>query len=161
MNCMLKGCLPEAEERMVARDINLAELTGGKIHICYISTNYSVELVREAKKKEINITAETTPHHLSLTEECVLHQGTNAKVNPLLRTEKDVAALIRGINDGTIDAIATDHAPHTIADKSGDLPSAAFGISGLDCRCRHIRIPWEKYSLEQPYIEGQGNDNFC
>ena len=128
----VKGIPDEAEEKMVARDIDLAELTGGKIHICHVSTSHSVELIRDAKKRGIKITAEVTPHHLALTEDTVLQQGTYAKVNPPLRTEKDVEALIRGINDGTINAIATDHAPHTIADKCGDLPSAAFGISGLE-----------------------------
>lgn len=128
----LKGIPAEAEEIMISRNISLAKLTGGRIHISHVSTAHSVELVRIAKRNGINITAEVTPHHLTLTEETVLQHGTNAKVSPPLRTQTDIQALIEGINDGTIDAIATDHAPHTTADKRCDLPSAAFGISGFE-----------------------------
>jgi dihydroorotase len=138
----LKGIPKAAEEIMVARDIALALLTGAKLHIAHASTNGSVELIRRAKEKGIAITAEVTPHHLTLTEERIMSSqlekhnqltyDTNAKVNPPLRTEEDVAALIKGLKDGTIDAIATDHAPHTSMDKMCEFELAAFGISGLE-----------------------------
>lgn len=128
----LKGIPAEAEEIMVARDIDLAERTGGRLHIAHVSTANSLALIQDAKKKGIPVTAEVTPHHLTLTEESIIKYGTNAKVNPPLRTEKDIAALIQGVREGVIDAIATDHAPHSIADKGRDFQTAAFGISGLE-----------------------------
>ncbi|MBI4287386.1 MAG: dihydroorotase [Chloroflexi bacterium] len=130
-----------AEDNIVARDIGLAELTGARLHIAHVSTRGAVELVRRAKEKGLKVTAEVTPHHLSLTEERVLgNEGgpsihaydTLAKVNPPLRTRQDVEALIEGLKDGTIDAVATDHAPHTQADKQVEFESAEFGISGLE-----------------------------
>jgi dihydroorotase len=138
----LKGIPKAAEEIMVARDIALALLTSAKLHVAHVSTNGSVELIRRAKEKGIAVTAEVTPHHLTWTEERImgsqlekhnqLAYDTNAKVNPPLRTEEDVAALIKGLKDGTIDAIATDHAPHTSMDKMCEFGLAAFGISGLE-----------------------------
>ena len=151
----LPGQPAAAEESMVARDIELASLTGGRLHLAHISTAGSVELVRRAKESgKTGVTAEVTPHHLILTEEWALgtiEEGagelttpdkyapltrsaydTRAKVNPPLRTENDTEALISGLKDGTIDAVATDHAPHTSTDKACTMQEAAFGISGLE-----------------------------
>ncbi len=138
----LKGIPAAAEEIIVARDIALANLTGARIHIAHVSTAGSVDMVRRAKEAGVNITAEVTPHHLTLTEELVMGgyvgntllkpYDTNTKVNPPLRTKKDISALIEGLRDGTIDVIATDHAPHTIVDKNCEYGFAAFGISGLE-----------------------------
>ncbi|HEY79166.1 MAG TPA: dihydroorotase [Dehalococcoidia bacterium] len=128
----LQGIPNAAEESMVARDIALAELTGAWLHVAHVSTAGSVELVRRAKAKGIKVTAEVTPHHLTLTEEKVLGYDTNAKVNPPLRSQADVQALIQGLNDNTIDIIATDHAPHTEEDKLCEFGFAPFGISGLE-----------------------------
>ncbi|MFO7996788.1 MAG: dihydroorotase [Dehalococcoidia bacterium] len=127
-----------AEEVMVARDLILAKLTGARVHIAHVSTRGSVQLIRRAREEGISVTAEVTPHHLTLTEERIVGQSpgkpfdTNAKVNPPLRTKEDVDALIEGLEDGVIDAIATDHAPHTMADKNCGLELAAFGISGFE-----------------------------
>ncbi|MBI4297788.1 MAG: dihydroorotase [Chloroflexi bacterium] len=138
----LKGMPSAAEEVAVARDILLAELTGGWVHLQHLSTAGSVELVRLAKEKGLPITAEVTPHHLALTHELVLGKSpdfpglhpydTRTKVNPPLRSKEDVAALIQGLKDGIIDAIATDHAPHTRVDKECEYDLAASGISGLE-----------------------------
>ena len=138
----LKGMPEAAEDIVVARDIALAQMTGARLHIAHVSTEGSVELIRRAKEKGIKVTAEVTPHHLTLTEERVigsqlqknnqLAYDTNAKVNPPLRTKEDITALIKGLKDGTIDAIATDHAPHTLVDKMCEFGLAAFGISGLE-----------------------------
>ena len=128
----LKGTPPAAEEDMVARDIELARATGGRLHIAHVSTAGSVALIRRAKDEGVRVTAEVTPHHLTLTEEAVAGYNTNAKVNPPLRTARDVQALIAGLKEGVIDAIATDHAPHTDADKRCDFENAAFGISGFE-----------------------------
>jgi dihydroorotase len=138
----LKGMPKAAEEIIIARDLALAHLTGAKLHVAHVSTNSSVEIIRRAKEKGIPVTAEVTPHHLTLTEERIMSSqskkhnqltyDTNAKVNPPLRTEEDIAALIKGLKDGTINAIATDHAPHTSVDKMCEFELAAFGISGLE-----------------------------
>ena len=128
----LKGIPACAEESMVARDIRLARLVGGRLHIAHVSTAGSVELIRSAKEEGIPITAEVTPHHLTLTEEKVVGYNTNAKVNPPLRTAEDVESLISGLKEGVLDAIATDHAPHTGKDKDCDFTTAAFGISGFE-----------------------------
>lgn len=134
----LKGIPAAAEEVMVARDLILAKLTKARLHIAHASTKGSVELIRRAKEEGISVTAEVTPHHLTLTEERIAGESpnkpfdTNAKVNPPLRTKEDVEALIKGLKDGVIDAIATDHAPHTLADKNCGPELAAFGISGLE-----------------------------
>ncbi|MBN1644252.1 MAG: dihydroorotase [Dehalococcoidales bacterium] len=126
------GGAPEGEERIVARDIKLAEKTGGWVHIAHVSTAGAVQSIRKAKAKGIKVTAEVTPHHLTLTKDAVKKYGTLAKVNPPLRTKRDVQALIQGLKEGVIDIIATDHAPHTAADKQGDFASAAAGISGFE-----------------------------
>ncbi len=128
----LRGIPEAAEEIIVARDIILAEMSGSHIHIAHASTARTVELIREAKQRGVKVTAEATPHHLILTEEAVSDYNTNTKVNPPLRTEDDVEALRVGLVDGTIDAIATDHAPHTIEDKQVEYDYAPFGISGLE-----------------------------
>ena len=128
----LTGMPAAAEEIMVARDLALAELTGGHLHIAHVSTEGSVELIRRAKEKGIKVTAEVTPHHLTLTEERIRDYDTNAKVNPPLRTERDTQALLQGLNEGVIDVIATDHAPHTEADKNREFALAPFGISGFE-----------------------------
>jgi len=134
----IKGIPAAAEETMVARDLTLAKQTKARLHIAHVSTKGSVELIRHAKEEGILVTAEVTPHHLTLTEERITGKAsnepfdTNAKVNPPLRTKEDVQALIEGLKDGIIDAIATDHAPHTLADKNCGLELAAFGISGFE-----------------------------
>ena len=128
----LPGIPAAAEEIMVARDLALAQLTGGRLHIAHVSTKGSVDLIRQAKEKGIQVTAEVTPHHLTLTEERVIGYNTNAKVNPPLRTEQDIQTLTWGLKEGVIDIIATDHAPHTEADKLGEFALAPFGISGLE-----------------------------
>jgi dihydroorotase len=128
----LEGMPAAAEEIMLARDLALAQLTGARLHIAHTSTVGAVELIRQAKGKGISVSAEVTPHHLTLTEQKVMGYETNAKVNPPLRTEKDITALIQGLKEGVIDAIATDHSPHTIADKMCEFGLAAFGISGLE-----------------------------
>jgi dihydroorotase len=128
----LRGIPAAAEENIVKRDIELAKETGGHIHIAHVSTEGSIDLIRAAKEDGIHITAEVTPHHLTLTEEDVLKYGTLAKVNPPLRTKRDTIALLRALNDSVIDIVATDHAPHTKADKARIFNQSAFGISGLE-----------------------------
>ncbi|MBI4201215.1 MAG: dihydroorotase [Chloroflexi bacterium] len=143
----LKGWPAAAEEAMVARNIALAEVTGGRLHLAHLTSAGSVELVRQAKARGLPITAEVTPHHLTLDETWVLgHDGagplpgpatpaaydTATKVNPPLRSRRDAEALIAGLRDGTIDAVATDHAPHSVTDKLVTYDDAAFGISGLE-----------------------------
>ena len=128
----LRGIPNAAEDIIVARDLALAQLTGGRLHIAHTSTEGSVDLIRRAKEKGIKVTAEATPHHLTLTEEKVIGYDANAKVNPPLRTKRDIQALIQGLNDNTIDIIATDHAPHTEADKRCEFALAPFGISGFE-----------------------------
>ncbi len=128
----LKGHHAVAEEAMVYRDIRLAEATGGRIHIAHISTARSVQLVRDGKARGVNVTAEATPHHFTLTEEAVRDFDTNTKMKPPLRSEEDRQAILEGIKDGTIDAIATDHAPHCVEEKEVEYDSAAFGIVGLE-----------------------------
>lgn len=121
-----------AEELMVARDAMLAEETGGAVHICHISTAKSVALVRRYKRKGVQITCETCPQYFSLTEDEILAQGALARVNPPLRTKADVEAIIEGLKDGTIDAIATDHAPHSAEEKARPLTDAPSGMVGLE-----------------------------
>jgi len=128
----LRGIPAAAEELIVKRDLDLARETGGHLHIAHVSTAGSVDLIRAAKEQGIRVTAEVTPHHLTLTEEDVIKYRTLAKVNPPLRTRQDTVALLRALNDGVIDIVATDHAPHTAADKNCDFTLAAFGISGLE-----------------------------
>ncbi len=128
----LRGIPATAEELIVQRDLDLARETGGHIHIAHVSTEGSVELIRAAKEEGVHVTAEVTPHHLTLTEEAVLKYKTYAKVNPPLRTKRDTLALLRALNDSVIDIVATDHAPHTEADKNCEFTQAAFGISGFE-----------------------------
>lgn len=129
----LKGIPAQAEEIMICRDIALAELTGGRLHIAHVSTAGAVELLRQAKKRGVaDITAETCPHYFSITEEAVIGYNGNAKVNPPLRRQKDVEAIKKGLHDGTIDVIATDHAPHHKDEKSSEFDNAPSGISGLE-----------------------------
>jgi len=128
----LRGVPAVAEEVMVARDLNLAELTKGRIHITHISTSGSADLVRAAKKKGIRVTCDVTPHHLTLTDEALSNYDTNCKVNPPLRTNEDISALKEGLKDGTIDAIASDHAPHARHEKEKEFIYAPFGLIGLE-----------------------------
>jgi dihydroorotase len=128
----LKGIPAAAEEIMVARDIILAELTGGHVHLCHMSTRGSVELIRRAKEKGIRVTAEACPHHFTLTHERCEGYDTNAKMNPPLREAEDREAIRRGLKDGTIDVIATDHAPHHYDAKEREFDDAPNGIIGLE-----------------------------
>jgi dihydroorotase len=128
----LKGVPAAAEEVMVGRDIALAELTRSKLHIAHASTRGTVGLVRDAKARGVRVTAEATPHHFTLTDEAVADFDGNAKMNPPLRTAADRQALRAGLADGTIDAIATDHAPHHRDEKNIEFENAAFGIIGLE-----------------------------
>src|SRR5678815_3498745 len=128
----LKGIPAAAEDTMVSRDLILAETTGGKYHVAHLSTRRAVEMVRAAKAQGLNITAEVTPHHFTLTDAAVAEYDTNAKMNPPLRTQDDVKALCEGIVDGTIDAIGSDHAPHHTNLKMLEFDKAPFGITGLE-----------------------------
>jgi dihydroorotase len=137
----LRAAPGAAEESAVTRDIALAEATGAHLHIAHVSTRGAVEAVRRAKARGVRVTAEVTPHHLTLTDETVAYgtgggsdllYETNAKVNPPLRSADDVAACVEGLADGTIDCIATDHAPHALVEKLCEFDDAAFGISGLE-----------------------------
>ncbi len=171
----LPGQPAAAEENMVARDIELATLTGGRLHLAHISTAGTLELLRRAKEsKKIMVTSEVTPHHLILTEEWALgsiEEGageltapdryapltrtaydTRAKVNPPLRTVDDTEALVAGLKDGTIDAIATDHAPHTSTDKACTMQEAAFGISGLETAFGMVNALVERGDLDLPTL---------
>lgn len=128
----LKGIPSAAEETMVSRDLILAEYTKTPIHIAHVSTELSVDLIRNAKKRGVKVTAETCPHYFTLTEEACVGFNTLAKVNPPLRTKKDVEAVIEGLRDGTIDIIATDHAPHHVDEKNVEFAIAANGIVGFE-----------------------------
>ena len=128
----LRGIPAEAEMIMVYRDILLAELTVGRLHVAHVSTEGSVKLIRDAKNRGINVTAETCPHYFSITEDAVKGYNTNAKVNPPLRTERDIVAIKEGLRDGTIDVISTDHAPHHMDEKLREFDLAPSGISGLE-----------------------------
>lgn len=128
----LKGDPGIAESVIVARDIEIARYLDTKVHLAHMSLRRSVELIRQAKKQGIRVTAEATPHHFSLTDEAVKEFNTNTKVNPPLRTQDDVEAIKEGIKDGTIDCIVTDHAPHTKEDKELDFQQAPYGIIGLE-----------------------------
>ncbi len=128
----LRGMPAVAEEIMVARDLLLAEWTGCHLHIAHVSTAGSVRLIREAKARGVRVTAEATPHHLVLTQDAVRQWDPDTKVNPPLRSRRDVEALQQALGDGTLDVIATDHAPHARVDKEVEYESAAFGISGLE-----------------------------
>jgi len=128
----LPGIPSASEEIAVARDIKIAEITGGRLHIAHLSSAGSVVLLREAKRRNIKVTAEVTPHHLVLTDKVVTSFDPNYKMKPPLRTEKDREALIEGLADGTIDVVATDHAPHTKEAKESEFSFAPFGVVGLE-----------------------------
>lgn len=128
----LAGRPAEAEEIMVARDIAVARLTGGRIHICHVSSSRAVRLIREAKADGVRVTAEVTPHHLAFTDDELLTYDTNFKMNPPLRSAEDRAALLEGLADGTIDAIATDHAPHAVEEKEAEFDLSPPGTIGLE-----------------------------
>lgn len=128
----LPGMPAIAEDIVVARDIALTAYTGGRYHVAHMSTGGCVDLVRDAKRKGLNVTCEVTPHHFTLTDEVVRSYDTNTKMNPPLRTRDDVEALKQGLKDGTIDVIATDHAPHSFDDKQVEFQFAPFGIVGLE-----------------------------
>ncbi len=128
----LPGIPSESESVEVARDIQLADLTGGRLHFCHISSRRSLELIRHAKSKGSRVTAETCPHYFHLTDESVLNYNTNAKMNPPLRTKEDVDEVKRSLKDGTVDVISTDHAPHAESEKETEFDKAPFGIIGLE-----------------------------
>jgi dihydroorotase len=128
----LRGIPAAAEEVMIDRDIRLARLTQARLHIAHVSTAGSVAILREARRSGAGVTAETAPHYFTLTEDAVLGFDTHAKVNPPLRREADRQAIIEGLADGTIDAIACDHAPHSILEKDVEFADAAFGLIGLE-----------------------------
>jgi len=147
----LKGIPDVAESSMVARDVLLAELTRGHVHVAHVSAARSVEIIRKAKARGIRVTAETAPHYLVLTDEALEGYDTRFKMNPPLRSTRDQEALIEGIVDGTLDCLATDHAPHTEIEKDNDFDSAPFGIVGLETALgvylkalvvpRHLTLP--------------------
>jgi dihydroorotase len=128
----LRGIPRSAEDVMTSRDILLVELTGGRLHIAHVSTEGSVRLIRQAKERGVQVTAETCPHYFCITEDAVKGYNTGAKVNPPLRTMRDLNAIREGLRDGTIDVIATDHAPHHRDEKLQEFDKAPSGISGLE-----------------------------
>jgi len=128
----LKGMPSESEYERVKRDIELAKKSSARIHIAHVSAKESVDIIRRAKSEGVKVTAETAPHYLALTEECCATYDTNTKMNPPLRSEEDAEELKRGLKDGTIDVIATDHAPHTDSEKDVEFAFAPFGIIGLE-----------------------------
>ena len=128
----LRGIPTPSEEACVARDLDLTEATGAHLHVQHLSTAGAMEMVRAAKRRGIRVTCEVTPHHFTLTDEAVAQYGTNAKMNPPLRSTRDVEAIIAGIMDGTVDALATDHAPHAPELKQKLMSEAPFGIIGLE-----------------------------
>ncbi len=150
----LPGIPSTAEEVMIARDVLLAGYSGGKLHICHVSTKGSVEIIRWAKKRGFPITAEAAIHHLTLTEEDLYKAGydTNFKMNPPLRTKEDVEALWEGLADGTIDAIITDHAPHARSDKEVEFDKAPFGIIGLQTLLPLALRLWQNGVLTLPEL---------
>jgi len=129
----MRGIPALAEEIMVARDIELAAETGARLHLCHVSTARSVAMVKDGKRRKIRVTAEATPHHFTLTDDLIPERfDTNLKVNPPLRTAADVRAVIKGLKDGVIDCIATDHAPHSLEEKELEFDQAPFGLIGLE-----------------------------
>ncbi len=128
----LPGISSISEEIAVVRNIMIAEYTGSKVHICHVSTAGSVEIIKNAKERGVKVTCEVTPHHLTLTDKCIETFDPNFKMNPPLRTEKDVETLVNGMKNGIIDTIATDHAPHTIDEKEFEFDRAPFGVTGLE-----------------------------
>lgn len=128
----LRGIPNSAEDDCIVRDIRIAEATGGRLHVAHLSTGGGIRMVREAKGRGLQVTCEVTPHHFTLTDEAVRRFGTHAKMNPPLRKTADVEALVAGIQDGVVDAIATDHAPHAAELKSRPIAEAPFGVTGLE-----------------------------
>lgn len=128
----VQGVLPEAETLMAAREVEIAEINNVHAHICHISTKETARLIRDAKKRGVKVTCETCPHYYSFTEEEVLVSGTNAKMNPPLRTKEDMEEIVKALQDGTIDTIITDHAPHSKEEKEKKLESAPNGIIGFE-----------------------------
>mgnify|MGYP000258163909 FL=1 len=167
----LKGWPAVAEEAIIARDALLAEQTGARLHICHLTTAGAVDVVRWAKRRGIQITAEVTPHHLMLTEELVRGYDPTFKVNPPLRTKEDTIALREAVLDGTIDALGTDHAPHSIEKKDCEWEAAAFGMVALEHAASVLQEvvisgggDWQRFSslistkpAEIARLEGQGN----
>ena len=144
------GIMNSVEDIMVARDLLLAKNTGAKLHICHVSTEDSVRMIAAAKKEGLDVTAEVTPHHLTLTEDDINEDDANYKVNPPLRTNKDKDMLIKGLKDGTIDIIATDHAPHHLTEKDRGFVEAPFGISGLETAVAIIMTDLVKKNVITP-----------
>ncbi|MDO5114144.1 MAG: dihydroorotase [Planctomycetia bacterium] len=148
----LRGIPAAAEDIMTARDIMLAESTGGRLHVMHVSTARSVELIRQAKRSGLKITAEVTPHHLTLTDERLVSFDSNLKMSPPLRTRADVEACIAGLLDGTLDCVSTDHAPHALEKKQREIDHAPFGVTGLEtalgvlntCLVKTGKITWQK-----------------
>ena len=144
----LRGYPNAAEAAMAARDCYLAALTGGHVHLCHVSAKETVEVVRQAKKRGIKVTAEAAPHHLLLTDERLANYESKYKMNPPLRTPEDVDAVVEGVVDGTIDAIASDHAPHTVEEKEQELAACPNGVVGLETTLGVIlsigKIPTER-----------------
>ncbi len=128
----LKGISNDSEDVIVARDIVLAESTGAKLHLCHMSTAGSIELLKEAHERKVNVTGEITPHHFTLSDEAVNKNDTNTKMNPPLRNKDDVEAMRKAFRDGIAETIATDHAPHSEEEKAKDYQSAPFGIVGSE-----------------------------
>jgi dihydroorotase len=147
----LRGVPHAAEEIMVMRDIILAELTGGRLHVAHVSTEGAVRLIRQAKERDISVTAETCPHYFTITEDAVKDYNTFAKVNPPLRTHRDITSIKEGLRDGTIDVIATDHAPHHKDEKLQEFDKAPFGISGFE-----TALPLSLRLVEEGIITMQG-----
>ena len=132
MRLGLRGMPPAAEEIMTYRDIRLAELTGGRLHVLHVSTAGAVELIRQAKRRGVRVTGEACPHHFTLTDECLRSFDSNYKMSPPLRTRADVEAVLEGLKDGTLDVLATDHAPHAPEKKARELDQTPNGIIGLE-----------------------------
>lgn len=128
----VEGVCRESEEIMAAREIAIASINNARVHLCHISTEGTVALVKDAKTRGVGVTTETCPHYFMLTDEEALISGSNAKINPPLRTKKDIEAIIKGLQDGTIDAIVTDHAPHSKEEKSRGLAVAPWGVIAFE-----------------------------
>jgi dihydroorotase len=153
----LRGMPAAAEDVMVARDIALVEHTGGRLHVAHLSTAGSVALVRQAKERGLAVTAEVTPHHLTLTDEAVDSYDTNTKMKPPLRGAADVEAVLEGLRDGTIDAIASDHAPHHADEKDVEFEQAANGIIGLETSLAlALRLVWDGKLDAKTVVRGFG-----
>jgi len=148
----LKGIPSVAEEVIVSRDILLAKYTSGRLHVAHVSTKGSVELIRKAKQEKIKVTCEVTPHHFTLTDSCLKTFDSRYKVNPPLRSEEDREAIIEGLKDGTIDAIATDHAPHTIFEKEQEFDYAPFGMIGFETAVPLVFTELVHKKILSPYV---------